>query len=136
MPRFLMLVHSPVDGGELTVELVEAMNRFNEELQRAGALLALDGLLPPQTGARVTFAEGAPPVVTDGPFTEAKELVGGYWIIQAATQEEAVDWASRAPIQRGSIEIRRIGEAEDYAPEIAEAAEMSSDPPQQTRATD
>ena len=136
MPRFLMLVHSPVDGGELTVEHVEAMNRFNEELQRAGALLALDGLHPPQTGARVTFAGDTPPVVTDGPFTEAKELVGGYWIIQAASQEEAVEWASKAPIGRGSIEIRRIAEASDYAPEIAEAAELSSDPPQQTTASD
>ena len=101
------------------------MNRFNEELSRAGALLALDGLMPPATATRLTFTRSDRPTVTDGPFTEAKELVGGYWIIQARSQEEAVEWASRAPIGDGTIEVRQIAEAENFTPEVAEAARMS-----------
>jgi hypothetical protein len=135
MPRFMLFVYS---GGESapSLELVEAMNRYNEELMRAGALLALDGLHPPKTATRLTFSGGERPTVTDGPFTESKELVGGYWIIQARSQEEAVEWASRAPLPDGTIEVRQIAEAEDYPEEIAEAAEMSGQPPEQTIATE
>jgi hypothetical protein len=135
MPRFMLFVFSGGDSAP-SLELVEAMNRYNEELQRAGVLLALDGLLPPKTATRLDFSGGGRPTVTDGPFTESKEHVGGYWIIQAASQEEAVDWASRAPLSEGAIEVRRIGEAADYAPEIAEAAELSELPPEQTIATE
>jgi choline dehydrogenase-like flavoprotein len=103
---------------------------FNEELNRAGALLALDGLL--RRATRVSFKPGEKPSVTDGPFTEAKELVGGYWIIQARSKDEAVEWAMRAPIADGTIEVRRIGEAGDYSAEVAEARELSSVPPDQT----
>ena len=110
------------------------MNRYNEELARAGALLALDGLHPPSTATRLTFSGGDRPTVTDGPFTEAKELVGGYWIIQARSKEEAVEWASRAPIGDGTIEVRQIAEAADYPPEIAEASRLSQEPPEQTLA--
>ena len=113
-----------------TLERVTAMNAFNEELNRAGALLALDGLL--RRATRVSFKPGEKPSVTDGPFTEAKELVGGYWIIQARSKDEAVEWALRAPIGDGTIEVRRIGEAEDYASEVAEARKLSSLPPDQT----
>jgi hypothetical protein len=74
------------------------MNKYNEQLARAGALLAPDGLHPPSTGTRLTCSGGDRPTVTDGPFTEAKELVGGYWIIQARSKDEAIEWASRAPI--------------------------------------
>ncbi len=77
---------------------------------------------PPSTATRLTFSGGDRPTVTDGPFTEAKELVGGYWIIQARSQEEAVEWASRAPVGDGTIEVRQIAEAADYTPEVAEAA--------------
>jgi hypothetical protein len=136
MPRFMLFVYSPVEGGGPTLERVEAMNRYNEELSRAGALLALDGLHPPATATRLTFSGDARPSVTDGPFTEAKELIGGYWVIQARSKEEAVEWASRAPIVDGSIEVRQIAEAADYSPEIAEAARLSQDPPQQTSATE
>jgi len=80
----------------------------------------------------VRFKPGEKPTVTDGPFTEAKELVGGYWIIQARSKEEAVEWALRAPIGDGTIEVRRIGEAEDYSAEVAEARKLSSLPPDQT----
>ena len=132
--RFMLFVY-PGDysgAGEPPLELVEAMNRYNEELTRAGALLALDGLHPPADAARVTHTGAGRPTVTDGPFTEAKEMVGGYWIIQARSKEEAVEWASRAPIGTGTIEVRRIAEGADYSPEIEAAARLSQEPPEQT----
>jgi hypothetical protein len=130
MPRFMLLVYSGESDPGPTLERVQAMNAFNEELNRAGALLALDGLL--RRATRVRFKPGERPAVTDGPFTEAKELVGGYWIIQARSKEEAVEWALRAPIGDGTIEVRRIGEADDYSEEVAEARKLSSLPPDQT----
>jgi hypothetical protein len=126
----MLMVYSGDSDPGPTLERVKAMNAFNEELNRAGALLALDGLL--RRATRVRFKPGEQPTVTDGPFTEAKELVGGYWIIQARSKEEAVEWALRAPIGDGTIEVRRIGEAEDYSAEVAEARKLSSLPPDQT----
>ena len=129
--RFMLFVYGDQDDqGPPSLEMVKAMNAYNEELSAAGALLALDGLLP--TATRLAFGDGDRPTVTDGPFTETKELVGGYWIIQARSKEEAVEWASRAPLRGGTIEVRQIGEAEDYAPELAEARELSTPPPEQT----
>jgi hypothetical protein len=111
-----------------TEEMVAAMSRYNEELTRAGALLALDGLRP--EAARV-FESG----VTDGPFSEAKEMVGGYWIIQAKDREEAVEWAKRVPLDSNSfVEVRQIYELSDFSEEIQAAAELSSLPPEQTSA--
>jgi hypothetical protein len=130
--RFMLFVYPGETDEGPTLERVQAMQRYNEELNRAGALLALDGLHPPSKATRVRFSPGDRPTVTDGPFTEAKELVGGYWIIQARSHEEAVEWASRAPVGDGTIEIRQIAEAADYAPEIADASRLSQDPPQQT----
>ena len=130
VPRFMLMVYAGESDPGPTLERVQAMNAFNEELNRAGALLALDGLL--RRATRVRFKPGEQPTVTDGPFTEAKELIGGYWIIQARSKEEAVEWALRAPIGDGTIEVRRIGEAEDYSAEVAEARELSSLPPDQT----
>jgi hypothetical protein len=130
--RFMLLVF-PGEGDQgPTLERVQAMNRYNEELAKAGALLALDGLHPPSAATRLTFSGGGRPTVTDGPFTEAKELVGGYWIIQARSKEEAVEWASRAPVGDGTIEVRQIGEPSDYPPEIGEASRLSQPPPEQT----
>ena len=126
----MLMVYSGESDQGPTLERVQAMNAFNEELNRAGALLALDGLL--RRATRVRFKPGEQPTVTDGPFTEAKELVGGYWIIQARSKEEAVEWALRAPIGDGTIAVRRIGEAEDYSAEVAEARKLSSLPPDQT----
>ncbi len=130
--RFLMLMHpdpAVYEGDfELTVEDVTEMNAYNEELVKAGVLLAADGLAPPVEGARVRRSG-----VTDGPFAEAKEVVGGYWIIQAGSREEAIEWARRCPIgERDMIEVRRIPELEDYDPEIQEAATLSQDLPEQT----
>jgi hypothetical protein len=115
-------------------EAVAAMGRYNEELTRAGVLLALDGLQPPAKGARVSFAGGRASV-TDGPFTEAKEMIGGYWMIEAASKEEAVQWATRCPAADGDvIEVRQVYEMSEFPPEVQEAAALSQDPPGQTAA--
>ncbi len=103
-------------------EAVAAMSRYNEELTKAGVLLGLDGLHPGSKGARVGFSGGRA-TVTDGPFTEAKEVVGGYWLIQAKSKEEAVQWASRCPAADGDvIEVRQVYEMSEYPAEVQEAA--------------
>jgi hypothetical protein len=105
-----------------SAEAVSAMSRYNEELAKAGILLSLDGLHPPGKGARVSFA-GGKAAVTDGPFTEAKELIGGYWLIQAKSKQEAVEWASRCPAAEGdTIEVRQVFEMSDFPPEVQAAA--------------
>lgn len=106
------------------VDLVAKMTRYNQSLSKAGILLGLDGLHPPAKGTRVKFGGGKPTVV-DGPFTESKELVGGYWMIQAKSKAEAVEWARRAPMLDGDIiEVRQVQELEDFPPEIQKAARM------------
>jgi hypothetical protein len=132
--RFLLLVSG--GSGPPSLELVEAMNAYNEELNRAGVLLALDGLHPADAATRLTFRGGGRPAVTDGPFTESKEMVGGYWIIQARSKAEAIEWAARAPVRDGTIEVRQIAEPEDHPPDIADASRLSAVPPEQTRASD
>jgi hypothetical protein len=111
MPRYMLLMLPAAfpDAGDVPPpEAVAEMLQFNDELLQAGVLLAADGLEQPEKGSRVRF-EGGRPRVTDGPFTEAKELIGGYWIIQASSQEEAVQWASRCPAADGDvIEVRPI----------------------------
>ena len=103
-------------------ELVAKMTKYNEYLTKAGVLLGLDGLQPPAKAARVQFAGGRSKV-TDGPFAEAKELVGGYWMIQVKSREEAVEWAKRAPMLDGDIiEVRQVQELSDFPPEIQKAA--------------
>jgi hypothetical protein len=100
-------------------DAVEKMGKFNEELQKAGVLLTLDGLHPPGTGARVAFGPSGEPTITDGPFAEAKEAIGGYWMLQVTSRQEAVDWARRCPAQPGDVlEIRRVFEPEDFAPSV------------------
>lgn len=132
MPRFMLFMYPDASAEELaagpTEEAVAEMNRYNEELTKAGVLLALDGLRP--EASRVS-ASG----VTDGPFSEAKEMVGGYWIIQAKDREEAVEWAKRVPLDGSSfVEVRQIYELSDFSEEIQAAAELSSPPPHQTSA--
>ena len=107
---------------QLDPERVSAMMKYNEALKDAGVLITLDGLHPPSTGARVSFATGKP-VVTDGPFTEAKEVLGGYWMIDVASREEAIAWASKCPASTNEIiEIRRVQEMSDFSPEVQQAA--------------
>jgi hypothetical protein len=99
----------------------ETMGKYNEELQKAGVLLALDGLTPPSTmSARVTFKSGES-TVTDGPFTEAKEVIGGYWMIEVKSREEALEWASRIPGKDSEmVEVRRMLEITDFPAEVQE----------------
>jgi hypothetical protein len=102
---------------------VDAMMKYNESLQKAGVLLALDGLHPPSMGARVSFA-GGKPKVTDGPFAEAKEVLGGYWMIDVKSREEAIEWAKRCPASEDeTIEIRQAMELSDFAPDVQAVAE-------------
>ena len=138
MPRFMMLMYPNVTEAQyeegVRAEDAGAMSKFNQTLIQAGVLLALDGLHPASKGARVTLA-GGKPTITDGPFTEAKELVGGYWIIQARSKEEAVEWAARAPVGDGTIEVRQIADGSDYSPDVEAASKLSQDPPEQSRET-
>jgi hypothetical protein len=125
--RFMMLVipkgYAKAGKGFMPdAELVAKMSKYNESLRKAGALLALDGLHPQSSGARVSFSGGRG-TVTDGPFAEAKEAIGGYWVIQAKSREEAIEWATRAPMLDGDmIEVRQIQELSDFPPEIQKAA--------------
>ena len=101
-------------------ELLEKMGAYNEELVKAGMLLAADGLRPSAKGKRVRF-EGKKRTVTDGPFAETKELVGGFWIWQVRSIEEAVEWLKRAPFDGGEeVEIRPLSEPEDFGPAFSE----------------
>jgi hypothetical protein len=125
--RFMMLMipqgyeTAPPDV-QLDPERMRAMMKYNEALKEAGILLALDGLHPPSMGARVSFA-GGKPLVTDGPFTEAKEVLGGYWMIDVASREEAIAWAAKCPASENeTIEIRQVQEMADFSPEVRAAA--------------
>jgi hypothetical protein len=125
--RFMMLMipkgyETAAPGTVPDVKAVESMMKYNEELQKAGVLLALDGLHPPSMGARVTFPGGKPKVM-DGPFTEAKEVLGGYWMIQVKSKEEAVEWAKRCPAGPNEmIEIRQVQEMSDFPEDVQKAA--------------
>ena len=121
--RFMMLMipkgyEQAAPGTVPDAKAVETMMKYNGELQKAGVLLALEGLHPPSMGARVTFA-GGKPKVTDGPFAEATEVVGGFWVIQVKSKEEAIQWASRCPASANeTIEIRQILDLTDFPAEI------------------
>jgi hypothetical protein len=125
--RFMMLMipkgYEKAPAGTMPdARHVEAMMKYNESLQKAGVLLALDGLHPPSMGVRVAFA-GGKPKVTDGPFAEAKEVLGGYWIIQVKSREEAIEWARRVPgAENEIVEVRQMQEMADFTPEIQKAA--------------
>jgi hypothetical protein len=125
--RFMMLMipkgyESAAPDAVPDAEAVAAMMKYNEELKRAGVLITLDGLHPPSTGARVSFA-GGKPLVTDGPFAEAKEVLGGYWMIEVKSRDEAIAWAKRCPASDNEvIEIRQVQEMADFPPDVQEAA--------------
>ena len=121
--RFMMLMiphgYESAQAGQMpSAEAVAAMMRYNESLKKAGVLLSLDGLHPPSMGARVTFPNGKP-VVTDGPFAEVKEVLGGYWMIQVRSREEAIEWAKRCPAgPNETIEIRQVQELSDFPADV------------------
>jgi len=125
--RFMMLMipkgYENAEPGTMPdAKAVEAMMKYNESLQKAGVLLALDGLHPPSMGARVSFA-GGKPKVTDGPFAEAKEVIGGYWMIQVKSKAEAIEWATRCPASANEvIEVRQVMEFSDFPDDVKQAA--------------
>lgn len=125
--RFMMLMipkgyETAAPGTMPDADGVAKMMKYNEALQKAGVLLALDGLHPPSMGARVSFAGGRA-TVTDGPFTEAKEVLGGYWLIDVKSREEAIAWASRCPAGDNEIiEVRQVQEMEDFPADVQAAA--------------
>jgi hypothetical protein len=119
--RFMMMVKADKDSeaGVLPDEkILSDMAKYNEEMVKAGVMLAGEGLQASSKGARVRFARGKP-TVTDGPFTEAKELIAGFWLIQVKSKEEAIEWARRVPFEEGEIEIRQVFELEDFGPSEA-----------------
>lgn len=125
--RFMMLMipkgyETAAPGTVPEAEAVAAMMKYNEDLQKAGILRGLEGLHPPSMGARVSFSGGRPQV-TDGPFIEAKEVLGGYWMIEVGSKQEAIEWASRCPGSDNEvIEIRQVQEMSDFPPDVQEAA--------------
>ena len=125
--RFMMLMipkgyEKAKPGTSPDAKAVAAMMKYNESLQKAGVLLALDGLHPPSMGARVTWPNGKAKV-TDGPFPETKEVLGGYWMIQVKSKEEAVEWARRCPGSENEvIEVRQVQEMADFPPDVQKEA--------------
>ena len=126
--RFMMLM---IPGGYASAppdampsaDAVLAMMKYNEELKKAGVLLALDGLHPPSSGTRVSF-KGGKPTLTDGPFAEVKEVLGGYWMIDVRSREEAIEWARRCPASEDDvIEIRRVHEMSEFPEDVQKAAD-------------
>lgn len=125
--RFMMIVKANADseaGVMPTEQELNDMGKFNAELVKSGVMLAGDGLHPSSKGARVTFS-GKEATVTDGPFTEAKELIAGFWIIDVKSKDEAIEWARRVPFVDGEVEVRQVFETEDFGdvmtPELQEA---------------
>jgi hypothetical protein len=123
--RFMMFMYPeiPSEDWNPSAEDVAEMGRYNEELRKAGMLLSLDGLHPPTEGVRVKFDATGGRTVTDGPFAEAREVVGGYWLIEARDRDEAVEWASRVPGRDCTVEVRRVFELEDFSEEVQEVLE-------------
>jgi hypothetical protein len=125
--RFMMLMIPQIEDTPEAwmpdADAVGAMMKYNEQLAQAGVLLALDGLHSSERGARIEFAADGKTSVIDGPFTEAKELIGGYWVIQVRSKEEAVQWATRCPGRGCVIELRQIQDPEDFSPEVREVLE-------------
>jgi hypothetical protein len=118
--RFMLIVKADQasEAGVLpSREMLTEMGKFNEELVKAGVLLAAEGLQASSKGARVTFSGGKPSVV-DGPFTETKELIGGFWLVQVKSRDEAIEWIKRAPFENAVVEIRQVFEADDFGPAL------------------
>jgi hypothetical protein len=125
--RFMMLMipkgyETAKPGAMPEAKAVEAMMKYNKALQKAGVLLTLDGLRPPSEGARVSFS-GGKPTVTDGPFPETRETLGGYWMIQVKSRKEAIQWASRCPASDNeTIEVRQVQELSEFPADVQKAA--------------
>jgi hypothetical protein len=119
--RFMVIVKADKnsEAGVMPEEkLLVEMGKFNEELVKAGVLLAADGLHPSSKGARIRFSPDGKRTVIDGPFAETKELIGGYWMVQVKSRAEAIEWFSRCPSAVGEIELRQVFDASDFEPVI------------------
>ena len=127
--RAMILVKANPDSeaGKLPPpEVFEEMGKFNDELMRAGVMLAGEGLHPSSKGARITF-DGDKKTVVDGPFAETKELIAGFWILQVKSLDEAVEWIKRSPFREGTVEIRQIFEAEDFGDALPDSVRESEE---------
>ena len=127
--KFMVIVPANADseaGVMPTEQELTEMGKFNEQLVEAGMMVAGEGLHPTSKGARIQYGGGKPQVV-DGPFTESKELIAGFWILEAKSRDEVVEWMSRAPFREGYVEIRQVFEADDFGdaltPELREQEE-------------
>ncbi|MCY1060905.1 YciI family protein [Nannocystis sp. SCPEA4] len=131
--RFMIIIKANADseaGTAPSKELIEAMGRYNEELVKAGVMVAGEGLHPSSKGARVTFSRGKAPAVVDGPFAESKELIAGFWMFQTKSKEEAIEWVKRIPDDPNSsedwtVEIRQVFETEEFSPEVMSPEEAA-----------
>ena len=126
--RFMLLVKADKNseaGVMPPKELFAEMGKFNEEMAKAGVMLAAEGLQPTSKGARISYTRGKPKV-TDGPFPDTKDLVAGFWLVQVKSKQEAIDWASRAPFGEGAeVEIRQVFDASDFPPEVFSAEDAA-----------
>jgi hypothetical protein len=125
--RFMMLMipngyEKAAEGTVPSADAVDAMMKYNDSLRKAGVLRALDGLHPPSAGARVMFSRGRKPMVTDGPFIETRETLGGYWIIDVGSKAEAVEWATRCPGEDCTIEVRQVFEFSEFPDDVQRVA--------------
>src|SRR5262245_1007523 len=124
--RFMVLVHpgnkKGYEAGQMPdAQLLANMGKFNEELVKAGVMLSGEGRQPSSKGARVHFPGKGKKTVTDGPFTETRELIGGFWMWRVKSREEALEWAQRAPMEDGAtLELRQVFESSDFGPEVEE----------------
>ncbi|WAS94821.1 YciI family protein [Nannocystis punicea] len=131
--RFMIIIKADAkseSGAMPSKELIEAMGRYNEELVKAGVLLGGEGLHPSSKGSRVTFRPGKSPTVVDGPFSETKELIAGYWLFQTRSKEEAIEWVKKIPgdpesNEEWSVEVRRVFDLEDFSPEVLSPEEAA-----------
>ncbi len=118
--RFMLIVKASKEseaGVMPTREILAEMGNFNEQMVKAGVMLAGEGLHPSSKGVRIRYS-GAERTIVDGPFSETKELIAGYWLVQVKSREEAIEWMRRAPFQDGEVEIRQVFEAEDFGAEF------------------
>jgi hypothetical protein len=131
--RFMVLVPANADSEagrmpEGAAEMFAAMARFNEELAKAGVMLAGEGLHPSSKGAKIRFQGGGKATVRDGPFTEAKEMIAGFWLIQTKSKQEAIDWMKRAPFGAGTeLELRQVHESSDFPDEVFPPVEKAKE---------
>ena len=128
--RFMMLMYpseKAEQGAMPDAKIVGAMMKYNEELAKAGVLLSLDGLHPSSLGARITWNDQGKPIVTDGPFTETREVIGGFWMLQVKSREEAIEWAKRVPAADArKIELRQIFEMTEFPSDVQKAGESAT----------